>query len=197
MHSRLGVKKKKQRHSVASPAKAVVDRRGVGIRAIFQMLVLNTNQPILAIEGSEAMDKPQRPDRIVVTSISVNSSTDDPCCRVAINVDIGGEKKVLMFESHEKDVGPVSGICGAFREIVPDFNWADFQVKALAPGEGADASAIVTIRNNGYTFSGRGVHNNTLQASAMAVADGLYNLQWHEFTAPMRRYDIAAATTGG
>ncbi|MDO8561517.1 MAG: alpha-isopropylmalate synthase regulatory domain-containing protein [bacterium] len=144
------------------------------------------------------MKKPKQPDRIIVNGISVISSTGGISrCQVTIEVDIGGEEQTLTFESNQRDVGPVSGICGAFRKIVPDFTWADFAVNAVMPGENSDARATVTIKNNGDTFAGQGVHNNTLQAAAMAIADGLYKLSRHAFNEAMRRYDVAAATTGG
>ena len=140
------------------------------------------------------MNQSQRPDRIIVNDISVTTSTGpNPLCHVTIEVDIGGVAQSLTFESKASDVGPVSGICGAFRKIVPDFNWADFRVRALGPGEGADAFATVYIKNNGDTFAGEGTHNNTLHASAAAVADGLNKLRWHEFNKAAQHSRLVAA----
>lgn len=130
----------------------------------------------------------QEPTPIRVESVSLVTMTGDhPRCSITMCLTIDGMQKTLAFQSELKGIGPVSGICHAFREVVPQFDWSDFSVKAAAAGENADAMATVTLKKGGNTFAGQGRHINTMHATANAVADALHKLRWHDWKFPAKR----------
>lgn len=113
-----------------------------------------------------------KPKKLGFTSLTVISSPDHN--NVTLKLSVDGEARV--FESHA-GVGPVDAICGALHEVVPDFEVSRCGTDSRCKGSDAEAFAHVELDWGDMTFTGVGTHRNTLDATALAVIDGLNKLR--------------------
>lgn len=126
--------------------------------------------PVSGDENEPPVSVPEsnKPNGLSFVSLTIVSSPNHNVATV--KVDIDGETKTF---DHNGGVGPVDAICGALRELAPDFQVLHCRTEELGPGSQASAKAQVQIALGGFEFDGFGENPDTLVATAIAIIDAI------------------------
>ena len=152
----------------------------------------------MSVVESTAASGATRPAPIHVLSVTIITVTGmDTRTDATVRLSIDEKEMVLTCQSNDPNVGPVSALCGCFRQIVPDFTWRDFGIRALAQGEGADGKAHVILEKDNQTFYGQSVSSNIMHATACAIADALDKLRWHAHDVERKKRMREQSRVGG
>ncbi|HTR18412.1 MAG TPA: alpha-isopropylmalate synthase regulatory domain-containing protein [Candidatus Paceibacterota bacterium] len=129
----------------------------------------------LAIEPAPAplpALNPDGPMRLRIESITVITSTLNETHNHATITACLESTPTNTYEG--RGVGPIDAMCKALQHFEPGFDVAEWSGKAI--GRGSEAVAIIKVTiytTNGSVYHGEGRHQNTMQATADAIADAL------------------------